>query len=112
MRGGILIRWQSGGSGPPMPRSSPFTVRLSSDERVRLETMARKYTSPYCDVIRAKIILLADEGLSNDVIAARLDTPRQIVSKWHKRFALARLPGLEAQPRGGCKANFSPQPRR
>jgi transposase len=33
-------------------------------------------------VIRAKIILLADEGLSNDVIASRLDTPRQIVSNW------------------------------
>src|ERR1700692_2773559 len=46
--------------------------------------MARKYTSSYCDVIRAKIILLADEGLSNDVIASRLDTPRQIVSKWRK----------------------------
>jgi hypothetical protein len=95
-----------------MPRESPFTVSLSSDERVRLESTARKYTSPYCDVIRAKIILLADEGLSNDVISARLDTPRQIVSKWRKRFALARLPGLEAQPRGGRKARFSPQPRR
>ena len=95
-----------------MPRKSPFNVSLSSDERVSLETMARKYTSPYCDVIRAKIILLADEGLSNDVIAARLDTPRQIVSKWRKRFALARLRGLEAQPRGGRKARFSPQPRR
>jgi hypothetical protein len=43
--------------------------------------MARKYTSPYRNVIRAKIILLANEGLSNDVIATRLDTPRQIVSK-------------------------------
>ena len=48
--------------------------------------MVRKYTSAYCDVIRAKIILLANEGLSNDVIASRLDTPRQIVSKWRKRF--------------------------
>ena len=85
---------------------------LSNDERQTLESMARKYTSPYCDVMRAKIILLADEGLGNDVIAARLDTPRQIVSKWRKRFALARLPGLEAQPRGGRKAHFSPQPRR
>jgi hypothetical protein len=95
-----------------VPRISPFDVNLSNDERATLESMARKYTSPYCDVIRAKIILLADEGLSNDVIAARLDTPRQIVSKWRKRFALARLPGLEAQPRGGRKARFSPQPRR
>lgn len=51
-----------------------------------------RYTSPYCDVIRAKIILLTDEGLPNHLIAAKLDTPRQIVSKWRKRFALSRLP--------------------
>jgi hypothetical protein len=95
-----------------MPRKSPFAMGLSSEERQVLESVARKYTSPYCDVIRAKIILLADEGLPNDVIAARLDTPRQIVSKWRKRFAMARLPGLEAQPRGGRKARFFPQSRR
>ena len=87
-------------------------MKLSSEERQSLQSVSRKYTSPYCDVIRAKIVLLADEGLSNDVIASRLDTPRQIVSKWRKRFALARLPGLEARPRGGRKARFSPQPRR
>jgi len=87
-------------------------MNLSSEERLSLESMARRYTSPYCDVIRAKIILLAEEGFSNDLIAARLDTPRQIVSKWRKRFALSRLPGLDAQPRGGRKARFSPQPRR
>jgi transposase len=95
-----------------MPRVSPFDINLSRQERVKLESMARKYTSPYCDVVRAKIVLLADEGLSNDVIATRLGTPRQIVSKWRKRFSLARLPGLEAQPRGGRKARFSPQSRR
>jgi transposase len=95
-----------------MPRKSPFDMSLSSEERQTLESMARKYTSPYCDVVRAKIILLADEGFSNDVIASRLDTPRQIVSKWRKRFALSRLPGLEAQPRGGRKARFSPRYRR
>src|SRR5262245_25623244 len=95
-----------------MPRKSPYSVKLSNEEHQKLEAMARKYTSPYCDVIRAKIILLAEEGLSNDIIASRLDTPRQIVSKWRKRFSLARMPGLEAQPRGGRKARFSPQPRR
>jgi transposase len=95
-----------------MPRKSPYHVVLTSDEVESLERIARKYTSPYCDVIRAKIVLLASHGLANDVIAARLDTPRQIVSKWRKRFCLMRLPGLEAQPRGGRKARFSPQPRR
>lgn len=87
-----------------MPRESPFRIILSKEERTLLEAQVRQYTSPYCDVIRAKIVLLAAEGLSNDVIAARLDTPRQIVSKWRKRFALARLPGLESEPRGGRPA--------
>jgi len=45
-----------------MPRKSPFDMNLSSEERLSLESMARRYTSPYCDVIRAKIILLAEEG--------------------------------------------------
>ncbi len=95
-----------------MPRKSPFDVNINPEERLALQAMARQYTSPYCDVVRARIILMADQGLSNDVIAAHLDTPRQIVSKWRKRFCLARLPGLEGQPRGGRKARFSPQSRR
>ena len=92
-----------------MPRISPFNIELSPEERKHLEEMAGKYTSPYRDVIRAKIVLYAAEGLRNDQIAARLDTPRQIVSKWRKRFFEQRLPGLEEQPRRGRPAGFSPQ---
>ena len=95
-----------------MPRKSPFRIQLTAEERRELESAAHQYTSPYCDVVRARIILMAADGLSNDRIAARLDTPRQIVSKWRKRFALARLPGLEGQLRGGRQARFSPQSRR
>ena len=95
-----------------MPQSSPFPIDLSVAERTALESRARQYTSPYRDVIRAKIILLAAEGSSNDVIGVRLDTPRQIVSKWRKRFFYDRLAGLEEQPRGGRPALFPPQRRR
>lgn len=95
-----------------MPRESPYVIELSKEERLKLESRARKYTSPYRDVIRAKIVLLASQGFSNDVIASRLNTPRQIVSKWRKRFFEERLPGLEEQVRGGRTARFSPQRRR
>ena len=98
--------------GHLLPRSSPFRIFLTSEEKKELEARARKYTSPYRDVMRAKIVLLAAQGLPNDIIAARLDTPRQIVSKWRKRFALARLPGLDEQARGGRPALFSPLRRR
>ena len=95
-----------------MPRKSPYSIKLSNPDQERLEAMARAYTSPYRDVIRAKIILYAAQGLDNDTIAARLDTPRQIVSKWRKRFFEERFAGLEERPRVGRPAQFSPQRRR
>src|ERR1700745_4137185 len=91
-----------------MPRRSPFNIVLSKAEGTELLARSRRYTSRYRDVIRAKIVLLASEGMANDAIAARLDTPRQIVSKWRRRFHLQRLAGLEEHPRGGRPARFSP----
>ncbi len=78
-----------------MPGTSPNPVILTNEERRELESRAHKHASRYHDVIRAKIILLAAQDLSNDVIASRLGTSRKIVSKWRKRFCLARLAGLE-----------------
>jgi transposase len=92
-----------------MPRRSPYKIRLSDDQRAWLESLARKYTSPYRDVVRARIVLYAADGLANDAIAARLDTPRQIVSKWRKRFSEEGVAGLEELPRGGRPARFSPR---
>lgn len=91
-----------------MPRKSSFDIGLTVDERDTLEETARAYTSPYIDVIRAKIILYAAEGFTNKEIGERLDTPRQIVSKWRKRFFDERLAGLEEQPRRGRPGMFSP----
>jgi len=91
-----------------MPRKSPYKVLLSADEKVRLQAIARKYTSQYRDVMRAKIVLLAAEGISNKEIGQRLDLPRQIVSKWRKRFFDQRLAGLQERPRRGRPGVFSP----
>ena len=91
-----------------MPRKSPYTVTLSAEQRTELEARARRYTLPYRDVVRAKIVLMAAAGLDNDEIAARLDTRREIVSKWRKRFFEHGLPGLEERPRGGRPPAFSP----
>jgi len=44
-----------------MPRKSPFEIVLADEERDHLISLARKYTAPYRDVIRAKAILMAAE---------------------------------------------------
>ena len=91
-----------------MPRSSPFEINLSAKDRRTLEAVTRKYSSPYRQVVRAKVVLYAAAGLSNQEIAVRVDLPRQIVSKWRKRFFEEGMAGLEEQPRRGRPAVFSP----
>ncbi len=91
-----------------MPRSSPYVIALTPKEHSVLEARTRRYTLPYRDVMRAKIVLLAAEGLENKEIGERLDMPRPVVSKWRKRFFLERLAGLEDRSRGGRPLAFSP----
>jgi DNA-binding CsgD family transcriptional regulator len=92
-----------------MPRKSPFIITLTAREKEELKHRSAKYTSPYIQVVRAKMILLAAEGFSNDQIAQRLDTPRQIVSRWRKRFFAERLAGLEEMLRPGRPRSFPPR---
>ena len=92
-----------------MPRISPFEIVLSDAEARELSARARKYTLSYFQVQRAKMVLLAAEGLSNDEIARRLDTRREVVSMWRKRFFEKRLAGLEELQRVGRPRAFSPR---
>ena len=91
-----------------MPRKSPYVIDLTADEKTKLESVSRKYTASYYSVVRAKIVLLAAQGIDNDEIATRLELPRQVVSKWRKRFFEERLGGLEDRPRRGRPPLFSP----
>jgi Winged helix-turn helix len=91
-----------------MPRQSPYTIELSDEERQLLEARGRKYTLPYRDVMRAQMILLATQGLRNDEIAGRLNTRREVVSEWRKRFFEHGLAGLEERPRRGRPPAFPP----
>ena len=91
-----------------MPRKSPFIIELLSHEKKVLQQTAQKYTSPYYEVVRAKAILLAADGLQNKEIGERLGLPRQIISKWRKRFFEERLAGLQDRPRRGRPRRFSP----
>lgn len=91
-----------------MPRTSPYPIDLTMEEKRRLEQMVRKYTLPYFKVVRARIILLAAEGVSNTGIAEYLHLPREVVSRWRKRFFEERLAGLDDLPRCGRPPVFSP----
>ena len=95
-----------------MPRKSPFRIELSAAEADELNRRAARYTLPYFEVVRAKMILMAAAGIDNDEIAARLDTRREVVSQWRKRFFKQRLAGLDERARPGRPRVFPPRAHR
>jgi transposase len=88
---------------------TPYRIELSEVEERELRRRSRQQTRAYREVQRAKIVLLAAEGLDNAEIARRLDTTREAVSRWRKRFYEERLQGLEDRPRAGRPRRFSPR---
>lgn len=91
-----------------MPRKSPYRIVLSLAETQELTRRAQKYSLAYFQVQRAKMILLAAQGVDNEEIARRLDTRREVVSLWRKRFYERRLAGLDERPRSGRPRAFPP----
>src|SRR5271154_2118687 len=91
-----------------MAGRSPHSVVLTEEQRVELERRAAAYSGPFRDVMRAKAILYAADGESNQEIAERLDVSRQAVSDWRRRFCQDGLLGLEEKPRSGRPRRFSP----
>jgi hypothetical protein len=88
--------------------TSPYRIVLTAQQRGELERRAREYAGRYCRVIRAKIVLMAADGLANNEIAARVDTSPQVVHRWRKRFFERGLDGLDDHPRSGRPPVFPP----
>ena len=81
----------------------PPTLRitLTDEERETLMVWSRSTASEHRMVERARVILLAAEGLPAPEIARRLKTRLARVSKWRQRFCERRLAGLEDAARPG-----------
>jgi hypothetical protein len=88
--------------------TTPYRIELSEDEQSVLAERARSSNAPYRQVIRARIVLYAAEGMESATIAGRLDCTRSFVSRVRKRFFEERLNALEERPRPGRPVRFSP----
>ncbi len=70
-------------------------------DREELERRARAKGAPARVVERARIVLLAAEGLTGPQIAGRAGCTEPTVVKWRRQYAEAGLAGLEDAPRPG-----------
>jgi transposase len=84
-----------------MPNPVAVPVVLDERERAQLQAWTRRRSSAQALALRARIVLLAAQGLKNTEIAARLEVDHATVRKWRNRFVECRLDGLTDEPRPG-----------
>ena len=77
-------------------------IELSESERRELEGLASRRKTAQGLAQRARIILLAAEGLENKDISLRVEAAPNTVGKWRRRFAKCRIDGLYDEPRPGA----------
>ena len=93
-----------------MARALP-QMDLTPYERRELDRIVRADTSEQRAVLRARIVLLADDRCSTQEIMDMVGVSKPVVVKWRSRFALDRMEGLRDAPgrgrprfRGGATA--------
>ena len=77
-------------------------IELNDAERSEPQARARRRKIARADAMRAEIVLLAADGMTNLAIAERLGITRVTVATWRGRFAAGRLDGLVDEPRPGA----------
>jgi transposase len=80
---------------------------LTAEEKNKLGQWTRRATIAQRLSLRARIVLLCAEGLTNKEAAKRAKTTPQTVSKWRKRFVRGRLEALVDEPRPGAPRTIS-----
>jgi transposase len=74
---------------------------LRAGDRERLERLTRSSSVRAGLAARARIVLLAAEGISNTRIAELVGVSRPTVIGWRDRYAARGVPGLADDPRSG-----------
>jgi len=77
-------------------------IRLAKKERILLEAFSGTSKEPSKFVHRARIVLMAADGLENQEIGERLGITRQKAGRWRDRFAELGIEGIRNDaPRSG-----------
>ena len=88
----------------------PQRVKLTLPDRAELERWSRARTLPGKQRLRARVLLMADEGKDDTAIAAKLCTSRQRCGRIRARFLAEGLQALVKDlPRSGRRKRIDPQ---
>jgi transposase/transposase-like protein len=84
-----------------VPALAAPALGLRDGDRTKLMSWTRASTVRAGLAQRARIVLLAADGVSNTEIAARVGVSRQTVVSWRARYSRSGVAGLFDEPRSG-----------
>ncbi len=87
---------------------SPRVVDLTAEGRAALVRLTRSSSVAAGVARRARIVLLAADGLAVRQIAAKVGVDRNVVRTWLDRFRTEGVDGLRERPRPGRPRVFPP----
>jgi transposase len=87
-------------------RKPSNVIMLTTEERKELGEVVRTRTAPFRKVQRARLVLLAADGMANKAIAQEVGLSRAMVVRRRQRFLESRLDALEDAPRSGKKPRY------
>src|SRR4029450_9219397 len=113
----MAARLQRRGAGPSQPRRPPASPggsgaggrpmqpgrrrSIPEQERAELQRRVRAHTTPQRAAKRARVVLLAADGVPNRQIAPMVGMNEHTVAQWRRRFETERLAGLQDRKRPG-----------
>lgn len=98
-----------------MPGLRPDPVTLTKTERIDLEKLVNKHSTPQQIALRSRIILLAADGKNHQEIGRELTISRFTAMHWRRRWLnlagadMSVLERLQDAPRSGRPPTFTPE---
>lgn len=90
-------------------RVAPAVV-LSDSQREALQKLAHSRASSHRAVMRARMVLLAADGLENKAIGQRIGTGADTVAEWRQRFLVEGIDCIDRdRPRSGRPKTIAPE---
>lgn len=95
-----------------MPKLAPKKLSLTTEEREQLEQILKRHSTPQQIAIRAKIVLLAEEGRNHHEIGRELEISLNMARLWRTRWLEGQkkeIPVVERlceRQRSGTPAKF------
>ena len=103
-----MVRLRFVVAGRSVAPVSAAALEMTADQRAALERIARSSVLPHRQVVQARALLWAADGVANEEIARRSGVDADAVRRWRRRFAETGVDGVGVIAKGRGRKSWLP----